>query len=271
MHNATTTTFNRHPRPVAIVTGGLQGLGLATAKQLDSDGFDIAIIDLHPENRLGEEAAQFIADGRGRHRYYMLDIAELGQHTAVLAQIVNDYGRLDCLVNNAGIAARPLTDLLELTPEAFDRSVAINLRGTFFLTQRAAKLMLAQKAVDAADYRAIIFITSIAAGMVSTDRSQYCTTKAALSMVSKLFAIKLAPHGIHVHEIRPGFMRTPMTASLGRTAVDEWIESGRVPLSRWGEASDIARAIGTLARGQLPYMTGEALYISGGVDIPQAT
>lgn len=271
MNHPVTTKPAHHSRPLAIVTGGQQGLGLATAHQLSTDGFDIAIIDLPDIQKLGAEATQFLADGHGRHRYYTLNIAELDHHQAVLEQIYDDYGRLDCLVNNAGIAARPLTDLLKLTPEAFDRSVDINLRGTFFLTQQVAKMLLTQDAPLSSGYRSIIFITSIAAGMISIDRSQYCTTKAALSMISKLFAIRLAPHNIHVHEIRPGFIHTAMTASLGRTAVDEWIESGKVPLARWGKPTDIAFAVSTLARGQLPYMTGETLFISGGVDIPQAT
>lgn len=258
-------------RPLAIVTGAVQGLGLGMARQLASDGFDIAMVDLHAEADISEEAARFLRMEGRCHRYYRMDISDISLHRAVLTQIQSDYGRLDCLVNNAGIAARPLTDLLDLEPEAFDRSMNINLRGTFFLTQAFARLLIASAPAASAHYRSIIFITSIAAGMVSPDRAQYCTSKAALSMVSKLFAVRLAAHGIHVHEIRPGFMQTAMTASVGNTVIDEWIADGRVPVPRWGQASDIGLAVSAVAQGKLPYMTGQTLWIDGGVSIARAT
>lgn len=250
-------------RPVAIVTGGLQGLGLGAVRELISEDFRVAILDL-PET---PEMPEGLEDAPDICRYYQLDIADIERHDSVLSAVEADFGRLDCLVNNAGVAARPLTDILDLEPSAFDISVDVNLRGTFFLTQKFSK-----KLVDAGDticdaYRSIVIITSIAAEMVSTERSQYCVTKSALSMVAKLFAARLASHGIHVHEIRPGFMQTAMTASGSSERIDELLGDGFVPIRRWGQAEDVGRAVASLAAGRLPYMTGQPLWIAGGLNI----
>lgn len=258
------------PRPVAIVTGGLRGLGLAIATQLAGDGFDVAVIDL-PAPSATTDAALLPAMQCGtRIGYYALDIAEIDRHAALLEQIRADFGTPACLVNNAGIAARPLTDILELGAQAFDQSLDVNLRGTFFLTQAFARLLIAAPA-GATAYRSIINITSIAAEMVSTDRAQYCVGKSALSMASRLFAARLAPEGIHVHEVRPGFMRTDMTASAGSAAIDQWIAQGRVPIARWGTPEDVGQAVSSLACGRLPYTTGQPIWVAGGLNIMQAT
>lgn len=254
-------------RPVAIVTGGHQGLGFGAAIELAKEGFDIAVVDLHAEAD-PEVLAAVPAD---RVRYYQLDIADLSRHRLVLEAVRGDFGRLDCLVNNAGIAARPLTDILELSPEAFDRSVDINLRGTFFLTQAFANLLLADEGQLADDvYRSIVIVSSIAAELVSVDRAQYNVTKSALSMVAKLFAVRLARHGIHVHEVRPGLIATAMTASSGSSLPDEWISGGRVPIPRWGQKEEVGQAIATVASGRLPYMTGQPIWVAGGMNMMQA-
>lgn len=258
--------------PVAIITGGLRGLGLGIAAQLARDGFGIAVIDLPPASAETEAALAPLAESGARVRYYALDIADLASHGPVLARIQRDFGPLNpltCLVNNAGIAARPLTDLLELSPQAFDRSIDVNLRGTFFLTQAFANLLLEQEAGE--HYRSIIVITSIAAEMASPDRAQYCVSKAGLSATTRLFAARLAGEGIAVHEVRPGFMRTDMTASAGSEAIDQWIAQGRVPMPRWGTSSDVGRAVSTLAQGLMPYTTGQPFWVAGGLNIMRAT
>jgi 3-oxoacyl-[acyl-carrier protein] reductase len=254
---------NRTERPVAIVTGGLQGLGLGIAEALIGDGFDVAVIDL-PEQPVLPAALRSDAC-----HYYQMDIAQIERHRPVLDAIQRDFGRLDCLVNNAGIAARPLTDILALDVTAFDRSVDINLRGTFFLTQAFANRLLASGPADPATYRSIITITSMAAEIVFTDRSQYCVTKSALSMMTGLFASRLAADGIHVHEVRPGLMRTPMTANVGNDTIERLLASGRVPIPRWGEAADVGRTVVSLASGALPYMTGQPIWVAGGLNIPR--
>lgn len=248
--------------PVAIVTGGFQGLGLGAVAELAAEGFLVAVLDLRAP---AEVPTDLFPPGT---RYYQLDIADLDAHDAVLDRIITDFGRIDCLVNNAGVAARPLTDILELQPEQFDRSVDVNLRGTFFLTQNVANRLVSQGTHE--HYASIITITSIAAELVNTQRAQYCVTKAGLSMVTKLYAQRLASLGIACHEIRPGFMHTTMLASVGQTVVDEWIEDGRVPIPRWGSPSDVGRAVATLASGRMPYSTGQAFWVAGGLNIPPA-
>jgi len=257
-------------RPVALVTGGLQGLGRGIAVQLARDGFDVAVLDLPEVGNVDSASLSVPEAPEARIHYQRLDIADLGAHEAALDAVEAALGPLTCLVNNAGIAARPLTDLLALSPQAFDRSVDINLRGTFFLSQAFARHLITHPAEQGA-YRSLVFITSIAAEMVSPDRAQYCTTKAALSMVSRLFALRLAAENIHVHEVRPGFMRTAMTASAGTEVIDRWMEEGRVPQRRWGSPEDVGQAVSTLAQGRLPYMTGQPLWVAGGLNIAQAT
>lgn len=255
-------------RPVAIVTGGLQGLGLGAVVALGTAGFDIAIVDLPVSPQMPPEVAEGEAGG-AKIRYYAMDIGDLERHVPVLDAIVADFGRLDCLVNNAGVAARPLTDLLDLQPEAFDKSVNINLRGTFFLTQAFANSLLAGSAAVPNAYKSIIIITSIAADLSFVDRSQYCITKSALSMVTKLFATRLGAAGIHVHEIRPGLMQTPMTAKVGNDTIAKLIADGVVPLPRQGQPEDVGKAVSALASGALPYMTGQPIWTAGGLNIPR--
>ncbi|MBL0770060.1 3-ketoacyl-ACP reductase [Sphingopyxis sp. DHUNG17] len=255
-------------RPVAIVTGALQGLGLGIAQSLRAAGFDLAIVDLAEDAAMPASLTE-PAEGAGRCRYYRMDIADVAAHRPVLSAIESDFGRLDCLVNNAGIAARPLTDILELGPDAFDRSVEVNLRGTFFLTQAFANKLIASGPATPGAYRSIILITSIAAELSFTDRSQYCVTKSALSMVTKLFAARLAGDGIHVHEVRPGLMKTPMTAKTGSDTIEKLLASGAVPIARWGLPEDVGGTVSSLATGALPYMTGQPIWTAGGLNIPR--
>lgn len=255
-------------RPMAIVTGGLQGLGLGAVVELGKAGFDVAIADLPEAPEMPPEVDQLRAGG-GQVRYYQMDISDLDRHGPVLDEIAADFGRLDCLVNNAGIAARPLTDILELQPDAFDTSVEVNLRGTFFLTQAFANKLLSGGAAVSDAYKSIIIITSIAAELSFTDRSQYCITKSALSMVTKLFAARLAAAGIHVHEIRPGLMQTPMTAKVGNDTIAKLIADGVVPMPRQGQPGDVGKTVAALASGALPYMTGQPIWTAGGLNIPR--
>lgn len=262
------SAMNPPQRPVAIVTGGLQGLGLGAVVELGKAGFDIAIVDLTESPTLPAELSA-VTEAGGTCRYYQMDISDLDRHGPVLSAIAADFGRLDCLVNNAGIAARPLTDLLEIKPDAFDKSIEVNLRGTFFLTQTFANQLIAAGEPGPSTYRSIIIITSIAAEMSFTDRSQYCVTKSALSMVTKLFAARLGGLGIHVHEIRPGLMETAMTAKVGNDTIDRLIAGGAVPIPRQGQPEDVGRAVSALASGSVPYMTGQPLWIAGGLNIPR--
>ncbi|BCW35863.1 3-ketoacyl-ACP reductase [Arthrobacter sp. StoSoilA2] len=253
-------------RPVAVVTGGRQGLGLAAAQALAVEGFDLVIIDLQPDDDGVTDLRHRLSKAGAATAYVQADISDIDSFKELVDVIWQAFGRVDCLVDKAGIAARPLTDVLDLTAEAFDRVMQINLRGTFFLTQAIANRMISVP--DAGNYRSIIVVTSISAELASLERAQYCISKAALSMMSKLFAVRLASENIFVHEVRPGFIETAMTASAGAPALDQWITSGRVPVPRWGQPSDVGQAIATLASGRLPYLTGQPIWVSGGLNIP---
>jgi NAD(P)-dependent dehydrogenase (short-subunit alcohol dehydrogenase family) len=247
---------------VALVTGGRQGLGKGIALAIARKGYAVAIMDIVRDDRAQETLAEIAALGVRTH-FVEGDLAAIESHENILAEVWSKLGPVSALVNNAGVAARPLTDILDLSPEAFDRNHAVNLRGSFFLTQKAARRMLAEPADG---YRSITFICSIAADHVSTDRAQYCVSKAGLSMTAKLYAERCAPH-IHVHEVRPGFIRTAMTASAATGKIDRYIEGGDVALRRWGAPEDVGAVTAELACGAMPYLTGQAIYVDGGFHI----
>ena len=249
---------------VALVTGAARGIGRAIATSLARAGFDVALVGLES----GAEAIPALADVReaGRRAHYLRhDIADLASHARVVDEIMTVLGPVDCLVNNAGVTSLVRGDMLDLTPESFDRSVGVNLRGTFFLTQAVARAMIT-RGTGAGAYRSIVTITSANAELLGENRADYCMTKAALSMASKLFAARLARAGIHVFEIRPGIIRTDMTAPA-TAKYDRLIADGGVPIARWGEADDVGRTVATIALGGLPFATGEVLNVGGGLHL----
>jgi NAD(P)-dependent dehydrogenase (short-subunit alcohol dehydrogenase family) len=248
--------------PVALVTGGRQGIGRAAALALARQGFHLVIADLHDDQRTQVTLADIRALGV-RADFMRTDIADLATHAGLVEAVWSLHGHVDCLVDNAGVAARPLRDVLDITPEDFDGNFDVNIRGTFFLTQAVARRMLEDRAPR--HYRSVIVISSMAAHYARLNRSQYCMSKAAVAMMAKILALRLAPHGIHVHDIRPGFIRTEMTGSLDTSAQDARIASGEVPLRRWGEAADVGQLVATLAAGLVPYVTGEPFVIDGGL------
>lgn len=252
-------------RPVALVTGARQGLGRAIAVRLAADGFDIVALDLDAE--MPETVAAVEAAG-ARIATLGADIAAIDETPDVVARAWAAFGRVDALVNNAGLASRPLTDVLDVSPELYDRVVNVNQRGTFFLSQAVAKRMV-QTAGDGA-HRSIVTISSIAARMVNLERAPYHLSKAALSMMTELLALRLAEHGIGAYEVRPGYMKTEMTASAVPEKLDAAIREGRVPQRRWGTAEDVAATVSTLARGELPFSTGQAVWVDGGLHLNRA-
>jgi 3-oxoacyl-[acyl-carrier protein] reductase len=251
---------------IALVTGGARGIGRGICKALASVGFDVANVSLETE----KEASAAMDDIRSMGRkalYFQRDIADTASHDALIDAICTELGTIDCLVNNAGVTSLRRGDLLDLTSESFDRSVATNLRGTFFLTQSVARTMIARKpSNEIAPYRSIVTITSANAEIVGLNRGDYCMTKAALSMMSKLFAARLAQDGIHVFEVRPGIIRTEMTEPATAT-YDRFIENDGVPLKRWGTSEDIGTTVATIALGRLPFVTGEVLNVGGGLHL----
>jgi NAD(P)-dependent dehydrogenase (short-subunit alcohol dehydrogenase family) len=234
--------------PVAIVTGAARGIGRACAAALHGKGFDVVGVDLGAFDFPEGKAVQ-------------ADISRNGEHQKIVDAA---GGRIDCLVNNAGVQVEIRGDLLEVGEASFDRLIGVNLRGTFFLTQAVARRMLA--APDKEGFRSIITISSVNAFMAGTNRGEYCMSKAALTMMVKLFGVRLAEAGIRCYEVRPGIIRTDMTKPAA-ARYDKLIAEGVAPIRRWGEPGDVARAVAMLASGELPYSTGEALHVDGGLHI----
>jgi NAD(P)-dependent dehydrogenase (short-subunit alcohol dehydrogenase family) len=256
--------------PAAVVTGAGQGIGRGIVLALARDGFDIAGIDIvfEPRNlKKGLFEVKRSVERLGR-RFLPVegDIARVEDHDRMLDAAVREFGTIDVLVNNAGIAPAKRADILETAPESFDRLLAVNARGPFFLTQNAARRMAGRHPSRPGAPPAIVFITSIAAAVSSTSRAEYCVSKAALSMTAALFADALAAKGVNVYEVRPGIIATDMTAGV-KDKYDRLIAGGLVPQGRWGLAEDVGRAVAALVRGDFAFSTGAVIEVSGGMNI----
>ena len=256
--------------PVAVVTGAGQGIGRGIVLALAREGFDVAGIDIvfEPRNtKKGLFEVKGVVEKLGRRFLPVAgDIARVEDHDRMLDAAVAEFGAIDVLVNNAGIAPAKRVDILETAPESFDRLFAVNARGPFFLTQNAARRMAGRRPTRAGAPLSIIFITSISAVVSSTSRAEYCVSKAALSMSAALFADALAAKGINVYEVRPGIIATDMTAGV-KDKYDRLIAGGLVPQGRWGLPEDVGRAVAALARGDLAFSTGAVVEVSGGMNI----
>lgn len=255
-------------RPVALVTGGTRGIGLGCALALARDGWDLAVCGTRAESDIAAPLEGIRAAGAAAH-YVRADISEDAAAEKLLAAVRERYGSLDLLVNNAGIAPRERRDILDATRESFDLLIRTNLRGPYFLTQAAARWMLERKkAAGAAPGRAgcIVFITSISATVASINRGEYCVSKAGLSMASLLWAARLADDGIPVYEVRPGIIKTDMTEAV-RAKYDVLFEQGITLQRRWGTPEDVGRTVAMLARGDLPYSTGQVVMVDGGFSV----
>jgi len=247
---------------VAIVTGGRRGIGLGIALKLAEAGFTLAIADICPSEQ-AQEGLDEIRAISPNSIFLKADISSATDRSNLLKSLEDQLGRLDVLVNNAGIAPRTRADILEATEESFDELISINLKGPYFLTQAAAAWMIRQQAKDPAAHRAIVNISSVSSTVASINRGDYCISKAGISMSTKLWAARLAEYGIGVYEIRPGIIETNMTAGV-KAKYDALIESGLLLEKRWGTPADIGRAVSVLAGGELTYATGAVLVLDGG-------
>jgi 3-oxoacyl-[acyl-carrier protein] reductase len=252
---------------VVLVTGGTRGIGLGISKQLARDGFNLAVNGRREE----AEVARALNEPRrlgAEVLYCRADVASSLDRAHVVDAIRERFGRLDVLVNNAGVAPDVRADLLEATEESFDRLISINLRGPYFLTQLVAKWMVEQRGADVSFSGVIVNVSSISATVASVNRGDYCLSKAGVAMATQLWAARLAEFGIQVYEVRPGVIRTDMTSGVVEK-YDKLIAGGLTVDPRWGTPEDVGRAVGVLARGELAYATGNVIMVDGGLTLPR--
>jgi NAD(P)-dependent dehydrogenase (short-subunit alcohol dehydrogenase family) len=252
---------------VALVTGGSRGIGLGCAQHLAALGFDLAINGVRAEADVVQPLEALRAPGV-KVAYCRGDIGDSESRTRILEGVRRAFGRLDVLVNNAGVAPKERRDLLDATEESFDYVIGTNLRGVYFLTQAAARWMVEQRKADGGFQGCIINVSSISATVASVNRGEYCVAKAGLSMTTQLFAARLGEFGIPVYEVRPGVIRTDMTAGV-QEKYDRLIADGLCVTPRWGTPDDVGRAVSALARGDFPYSTGQVIMVDGGLTLPR--
>lgn len=252
-------------RTVSLVTGAGRGIGRGIAIELAKLGHAVAI-NYAGNASAAEECLQLVRAAGGDGITVRADVSVAGDRARLLQEVMDAYGRIDLLVNNAGVAPNVRADLLEAGEESFDRLININLKGPYFLTQQVALRMIEQvqsSNVNSFGLPRIVTITSISAFTASVNRGDYCVAKAGLAMMTKLFAARLAEFGINVYEIRPGVIATDMTGGV-KDKYDKLIEQGAWPIRRWGYPEDVGRAVAAIARGDLPYSTGEVINVDGG-------
>lgn len=249
--------------PVALISGGQRGIGLGVARALAGEGFAVALVAEVPED--APEVAAALAELGERARYMRHDLRDVAAAGALVERVEAELGPITTLVSNAGVPARVRGDMLDVTPENFAFVMDVNAAGAFFLAQAVARRMVSQPPEH---YRALVFVTSVSAEMVSVERAEYCVSKAAASVVAQLFAARLAAEGIGVFELRPGIIETDMTRAV-KDAYTPRIEGGLVPARRWGVPDDIAAAVVPLVTGAMGFSQGAVIPIDGGLSIPR--
>jgi len=253
-------------KPVAVITGASRGIGRAITISLAAEGFDIAAIARSIDSE-GMETLGPLVEKKGVSFFPIgLDISCQDCHKEVVTNILERYGRIDFLVNNAGVAPLQRIDILELTEESYDRVMNINLKGPVFFAQKIAREMIWMKQQIPGYKPVIVFISSVSSVLSSTNRGEYCISKAGLSMASTIFADRLSKEEILVFEVRPGVIQTDMTARV-KEKYDKFIAEGFIPQNRWGLPEDIGKAIASLARGDWNFSTGSVFEVSGGLNI----
>ncbi len=246
----------------AIVTGGTRGIGLGIARMLAADGWRLALCGVRPREEVQPVLDELERTGTDVE-YWPADVASAADRERLLDRAFERFGTVSALVNNAGRAPRVRADLLEATEESFEELIRTNLQGPYFLTQAYAQRLVAAGAAGS-----IVFVTSVSAELASSNRGDYCVSKAGLAMAVQLFALRLAAARIPVYEVRPGIIATDMTAGV-REMYDRRIADGLVPEGRWGQPHDVGRVVASLLGGQIPYATGSVIHVDGGLAIPR--
>ena len=252
-------------QPVALVTGASRGIGRAIALELARAGHAL-VVNFVSRREAAEEVVGEISAAGGEAFTAQADIGRRDDRAALVEQTLDRFGRIDVLVNNAGITSQGRKDLLEATEESWDRVFDTNLKGPFFLSQQVAREMIRLKAVGTIDGGKMVNISSVSAYAISTDRADYCLTKSALQTMTQLYAARLADEGIGVFEICPGVIESDMTAPV-REKYDRLIAEGLWPIRRWGQPEDVARAVAAVVADSFPFSTGERINVDGGFHI----
>jgi NAD(P)-dependent dehydrogenase (short-subunit alcohol dehydrogenase family) len=251
----------------ALVTGGTRGIGFGIARALAREGWTLAVGGVRPEADVRTALDELRAAGAVVH-YLRGDLGDRNDRVRIAAEGRAALGPINALVNNAGRAPRVRADLLEAGEDSFEELLRANLQGPYFLTQAIARGQVEQRRIDPSFTASIVFVTSVSAILASTNRGEYCVSKAGLSMAARLFADRLAGEGIPVFEVRPGIIATDMTASV-REIYDRRIAEGLVPEQRWGQPDDVGRVVAALLRGDVPYATGTIINVDGGLSLPR--
>ena len=252
-------------RPVAIVTGAARGIGRGCALAFARSGFNLLINDKcgTDDVALLEKLSGELKDLGADNLIFPADVSELDRHKPLLDAVLARWGRVDCLLNNAGVTVLQRGDMLEATPESFDFCIGVNTRAPFFLSQIVANHMLDQGEIGG-QHRSIITITSCNVKVLALSRAEYCISKTASSMLTQLLGLRLANEGIGAYEIRPGIIESEMTRPV-KAKYDKFIAEGGVPNQRWGTPADIASTVVSMAEGRLIYTVGQAVTIDGGL------
>ena len=254
-------------RKVALITGGSRGIGLGIATQLAQAGFDLAINGVRPLEAVTEVITGLMRHG-GDVIYVQGDVASGGDRVRMMQEVKSYFGALHVLVNNAGIAPKERRDILDATEESFTEVLTTNLQGPYFLTQAVANWMVAQTTQKPNFSGCIVNVSSISATVASVNRGEYCVAKAGVSMATQLFAARLGEYNIPVYEVRPGIIKTDMTAGVTEK-YDQLIAEGLTVQKRWGQALDVGKAVAALASGYFPYSTGQVVMVDGGLTLPR--
>ena len=250
---------------VALITGGTRGIGFGIAKHLAQNGFDLAVNGVREEKAVAD-ALQELRNAGADVAYCQGDVSLTVDRKKIVEQVKKHFGKLHVLVNNAGVAPKERKDVLETEEESFDRLIATNLKSTYFLSQQVANWMIEQKKADTSSSSCIINISSVSATAANVNRGEYCVSKAGISMVTQLFAVRLGEFDIPVYEVRPGVIYTDMTVGV-KEKYDKLFEDGLAVQKRWGYPDDVGKAVSALALGNFPYSTGQVIMVDGGLTL----
>ncbi len=247
---------------VALITGAGRGIGRGIAVALAEHGWTL-VINYRRDAEAAAETMRLVERAGGQAISIPADVASASDRNCLVEKTLERFGRIDLLVNNAGMAPRQRVDILDVGEASYDEVLAVNLKGPFFLTQCVVRAMIELLKAGVIERPKIVNIGSMSAYTSSSNRAEYCLSKAGLAMMTALYADRLAEYGIHVYEVRPGIIETDMT-SVAKAKYDRLIAEGLTPIRRWGEPDDVARAVVAIAEGYFPFSTGEVINVDGG-------